>query len=594
MGSTSVNDLLRIVGRDGAINVAIDADPSPAGVLTVTPGVPLTYVGDAGVPAGPATARPVISGSAFTNNVGTATATTFYGIDASRPALVRQSVAGGVPGGLDSGQLTTIGTLGGYQGVTLDQRLGFDIGPDGTAYVALNQSGLTTRLRTIDLATGTTDPSGSGSIAGTATDKVVDIAVAPVGVLGFGTDATTPENSTALVPITVTRSSGSFGTVEVDVVVSGGSAAEGLDYTVSPSTLLFGPGETTKTVGVQVLDDHIVEGSETIGLRLSSPRGGAGLGDTDLTLTITDGSPGTIKFGLATQTVNEGTAPAVSVVRTGGQEGEVSAKVTALSASPPATPGADYAFTTTRITFAPGDTTAKNVPVQILDDAEAERNEKFELHLSDEKLNGSVPGVAILGTPNPTTITIQDVNPGAFRLDAASYAVTEGGSVTITVIRAGGAGGSAQVGYATSEGTARSSGTSTEKDYTATSGTLAFGQGVVSQSFTIVTQNNTPVEPTETVDIRLTSVNGSTLASPSAAVLQILDNDANTTSGEIHFGQGTLSVDEDAGTLTVPVLRLGGTQGAHFGEGHGAQRVAAAGERPGLPVRRRQRELRLR
>lgn len=61
-----------------------------------------------------------------------------------------------------------------------------------------------------------------------------------------------------------------------------------------------------------------------------------------------------------------------------------------------------------------------------------------------------------------------------------AYTVNEGESVTITVLRTGGAEGTVTVNYATENGSAIAPG-----DYPATSGTLTFGPGVLVQSIVI-------------------------------------------------------------------------------------------------------------
>jgi hypothetical protein len=98
--------------------------------------------------------------------------------------------------------------------------------------------------------------------------------------------------------ITVTRTGGSDGAVSVNYATSDGTATAGSDYTATSGTLNFAAGETSKTFTVPILDDTLVEGNETVNLTLSSPTGGAALGNpTSATLTIVDNdSPPTGAF----------------------------------------------------------------------------------------------------------------------------------------------------------------------------------------------------------------------------------------------------------------------------------------------------------
>jgi hypothetical protein len=88
--------------------------------------------------------------------------------------------------------------------------------------------------------------------------------------------------------ITVTRSGNTSGTSTVDFATSDGSALQSRDYLIETGTVTFGPGETSKTFGVPVVDDVYSESNETVNLTLSNAAG-ATLGSTNTTtLTIND------------------------------------------------------------------------------------------------------------------------------------------------------------------------------------------------------------------------------------------------------------------------------------------------------------------
>src|SRR5208283_2661297 len=57
--------------------------------------------------------------------------------------------------------------------------------------------------------------------------------------------------------------------------VSGGTAQPGSDYVPVTTVLTFAPGVSTQTFVVQILDPHIVGGSRTVNLALSSPSPGS-------------------------------------------------------------------------------------------------------------------------------------------------------------------------------------------------------------------------------------------------------------------------------------------------------------------------------
>jgi hypothetical protein len=105
------------------------------------------------------------------------------------------------------------------------------------------------------------------------------------------------------------------------------------------------------------------------------------------------------------------------------------------------------------------------------------------------------------------------------------YTAFEGNpGIVITVVRNNGSAGEALVDYATNVATTNPA--TAGVDYTATSGTLTFANGVTSQTFTVPITNDTLDEPQENIDIRLTNARGSgSLGSGSLTSIVIIDDD---------------------------------------------------------------------
>ncbi len=90
------------------------------------------------------------------------------------------------------------------------------------------------------------------------------------------------------VEITVNRLGGNYGAVSVDYYSASGTALEGIDYTPVIGTLDFANGEMSRSFSVNVLDDEMIEGDETLSLHLGGS-GGATLGwPTSAVLTLVD------------------------------------------------------------------------------------------------------------------------------------------------------------------------------------------------------------------------------------------------------------------------------------------------------------------
>ncbi|MCU1264699.1 MAG: hypothetical protein JWM21_1017 [Acidobacteria bacterium] len=105
---------------------------------------------------------------------------------------------------------------------------------------------------------------------------------------------------------------------------------------------------------------------------------------------------------------------------------------------------------------------------------------------------------------------------------ASSYAVGEGdGKVIITATRTGDISGTSSADFATGNGTA-----SQRTDYLVRNGTMTFTAGVTSKSFSVPIIDDVYVEPTETINLTLSSPVGAVLGSQNTAFINITDNDA--------------------------------------------------------------------
>jgi hypothetical protein len=277
---------------------------------------------------------------------------------------------------------------------------------------------------------------------------------------------------------------------------------------------------------------------------------------------------GTIRFTTSEIRVPENISTkkvTVAVVRTGGATGEVTMKYTTGGGT--ATVDSDYNKSSGTLTFEGGDT-SQTFDIVIKDDGSSEGNETIIVTLSDPA------GGASLGTPAALTVIITDDESTSSSsssstsssssskgptvgLSATQYSVDEdGGTVTITVTRAGSSSSSAAVNYATSNGTAKSG-----DEYTATSGTISFSSGETSKSFTVPVFNDTSDDGSKTFNVTLTSPTGATLGSGlNTAVVTINDDETLAFgSGSFKFSRSTYAVTESSGEAVLTVQRTGGS-----------------------------------
>ncbi len=97
------------------------------------------------------------------------------------------------------------------------------------------------------------------------------------GVISLETNTIAVNEADGTATVTVLRQQGSEGTVTVDYRTVDGSATAGADYITQSGTLTFAPGETRKSVTINILDDNLPESNETFGFAIDNITGGASL-----------------------------------------------------------------------------------------------------------------------------------------------------------------------------------------------------------------------------------------------------------------------------------------------------------------------------
>jgi len=133
------------------------------------------------------------------------------------------------------------------------------------------------------------------------------------------------------------------------------------------------------------------------------------------------------------------------------------------------------------------------------------------------------------------------------QFSSAAYSVSEGvGAAVITATLNVTSSVNVSVHYATTI-----SGTATAgSDYTASSGTLTFTPGLVSQTFTVPITDDISFESNETVNLALSLPVSATLGAPSTATLTIVDNDSPPT---VQFNPASFSVNESNSSAIIQV-----------------------------------------
>ena len=252
---------------------------------------------------------------------------------------------------------------------------------------------------------------------------------------------------------------------------------------------------------------------------------------------VTGGQPSAPTFSVSDATVNEGSAVAVTVTRSGPKAGTDTVQFSTADGA--AVANVNYFPTSGAISFAPGETT-KTFSVSTIDDQINTTTKALSVNLSSPS-NGAAIG------RSSGTVSIVDIDY-APTLAIGNTTVTEGGAAVFTVTRAGATGSPVTVNYATGNGSASAPG-----DYTATTGTLSFAAGETSKNISVPTVDDSIYEIAETFWVRLSAASGATISSATGTAT-ISDADAPPV-----FSIANVAVNEGAGSATLTVTKTGAT-----------------------------------
>ncbi len=354
----------------------------------------------------------------------------------------------------------------------------------------------------------------------------------------------------------VRRYGGTGGTVTVAYQTIDGTATAGDDYTPASGVLTFGPTQNTQHIFVATLDDGDVEGDHAFSVVLSSPTGGADLGD-QVTATVqiadNDHDAGTFEFwppsSFGSVAVAE-TTPSVTLTvrRYGPTRGAASVDYTAVPVT--AGEGTDFLAAAGTISFGANQTT-KTLSIPLVDDGDLEGSEVFNVVLSNPSAGG------FLGPQSSITVEIVDNETAAREVyvEAAHRAVAvaeDGVARSITVRRDGTAAVSVDYGVVGATATPG-------VDVTVAAGTLTWAAGDTSPKTIPYTPVADPhVEGNEVFQIVLANPVGAVLDENRTATISITDNDSPP--GYIQMAT-VPGFGEAGGPVSVIVDRVNGSGG---------------------------------
>lgn len=223
------------------------------------------------------------------------------------------------------------------------------------------------------------------------------------------TETTVAENAGSLL-VTIEQTGASDTQASVDVRAIDSSAVNGSDYNFTEQTVIFEPGEISKTISVDIIDDALFTGDDHFFLELTNAVDATiSEQSKSLRINIEDNdapAKGEISFSQSATSVQESAGElTLTLVRSNGSFGDIDINFQATDGS--ASGASDYTLAGGSITFADGEV-EKTITVNINDDSTEEANETFTVSISaqDSSVIGTIDSITVTITDNDETIVV--------------------------------------------------------------------------------------------------------------------------------------------------------------------------------------------
>ena len=405
----------------------------------------------------------------------------------------------------------------------------------------------------VELSFGTL-PGGITSTSGEAAESVVTITDddMPASLtVSFGAASyTAAEGSAVTVTVTLSDDPESDLTIPVDSSNEGG--ATNADYSGVPESVTFAAGDTSKTFVFTAAADNVDDDDESVKLSfgtlpttpISVTAGTTG----ESTVTITDDDTAAIVLSESALTVTEGdttgagytvklaTQPTGTVTVTIGGHGGTALTVSGTTLNA----GNELTFTASNWS------TAQTVTVKADEDSNADDEEETLTHTASGGDYGSVT--------KDLPVTVEDDAPEtvAVSFGSASYTVTEGSTVTVTVSLDDDPERTVIIPIESDD-----EGGASGSDYSGVPGSVTFDAGDTSKTFDISATEDNLAESGEKVKLSFGTLPAdATAATPVESTVSIHDRTQEQglpTPPTVHFENAAYTVDEGA-SISIKVI----------------------------------------
>ena len=318
-----------------------------------------------------------------------------------------------------------------------------------------------------------------------------------------------------------------------------GTATPTQDYNLfgaNPRSVTFSPGQVAQQIRIDLLNDAVWEGQETLQLHLNGFNGAVPGTITNFTLRINDSLPvPTAGFGNFSTSFQEAiTSPSMPVQLSGPAAIPVKVNV-AVTGGTATGGGVDFTLNSGTVYFEPGET-SKHVNLTCVNDSIDEPTETINLTLSPGSLFTFPPdgytGIGVAGILNRTFDIVDDDAPPVASIPSFFFVLSEGQS-TSAVVRL-----SAPSSVAVSMFVTGVHYNTTNADFSISPGWIEFAPGETQKTVTISTVADALVEGDELFALTLSSPIGATLGGAASRPFFIVDDDGTPVAPEDETGIG--------------------------------------------------------
>ena len=295
---------------------------------------------------------------------------------------------------------------------------------------------------------------------------------------------------------------------------TGGTAANGSDYTSLSTAVVLGASQASVTVVVVPIDDSTYEGDETATVTLTSGTGYTVGSSATASVTITDNDLPSVSVTTSDANAAEAgsNTGSFSITRTGTT---TAALTVGYTLSGTAVNGTDYSALSSSVVIPAGQASV-SVTVTPTNDGDSEPAETVIL-------TATANALYTVGSPATATVTITDNDNdlATVKVAATDANAAEAGAATgtFTVTRSGDLAAAMTVNYTIGGSAVNGS------DYGGLSGAVVIPAGANAATVVVAPVDDSIDEANETVVLNLAAGSGYRIGSSSSASITISDND---------------------------------------------------------------------